>query len=112
MISIQSETHFDEILASNQLVLVDFYADWCEPCKYLDGVLERLEKSLSQGVEIAKVDADRFPELSLRHHVLSVPVLMVFAKGALTWRMNGFKLEDELLEIINRISREMKQNLD
>jgi thioredoxin 1 len=106
MITIDTEVMFDQLLKAPGIVLADFYADWCAPCKYLDEVLERLEIRLPDGVSIVKIDSDGHPELSRRYHVMSVPVLVLFKSGQEVWRMNGFHLEDELLEIITRVSRE------
>ncbi|HEX5001182.1 MAG TPA: thioredoxin family protein [Bacteroidia bacterium] len=106
IINVTSEKEFNTCIDSKELVLVDFYADWCEPCHYLDAVLARLSALLPPSFVIVRTDIEKFPELSKNYTVLSVPVLALFANSRLLWRMNGFHLEDELMEIIVKISRE------
>jgi len=106
IVNVESLQHFDACVSTRELVLVDFYADWCEPCHYLDAVLTRLSGQLPASFIIARVDIEKLTELSRKYAVLSVPVLALFSKSSLLWRMNGFHLEDELIEIIEKISRE------
>jgi thioredoxin 1 len=108
MINIQSTAGFEAVLRENRLVLVDFYADWCEPCKFLDEVLARLEPRLDGMAIIAKVNTDAHPELSKKFTVLSVPVLAIFVCEELKWRMNGFKMEEDLLAEVLRFRSEKR----
>ena len=87
-------------LQDQPLVLVDFYATWCEPCKMLDGILEDLEGMLNGKAEIWKLDVDQQPGLSAHFGIRSVPTLILFKNGDLVWRMAGFKLAHELREEI------------
>ena len=106
ILSALSTDHFDGIIASSPLVLVDFYADWCEPCAFLDEVLVRLHEKAPLLLEIVKVDIEKHTDLRSSYRIMSVPVLVLFVQGAPVWRMNGFHMEDELLEIIMKFSRE------
>lgn len=94
---------FDAVVAAHDLVLVDFWADWCEPCKMLDVILDELQQKLPD-LYILKVDADESTDLKSFYHMMSVPVLMLFKNGQLLWRMNGFmmatELERKILEVI------------
>lgn len=91
---------FDNMLTNQPLVLVDFYATWCEPCKMLDGILEELESMLNGKAEIWKLDVDQQEGLSGKFGIRSVPTLMLFRNGEVVWRMAGFKLAHELREEI------------
>ncbi|MEI2758486.1 MAG: thioredoxin family protein [Bacteroidia bacterium] len=84
-----------EIAASNTSVLIDFYADWCEPCKWLNPVLEELKQQLPD-LNIHKINIDRFAEEAATFEIMSVPVLILFVNGKQVWRMNGFKYAKEL----------------
>jgi thioredoxin 1 len=84
--------------AEANLVLVDFYAAWCEPCKWLEELLLKIEPILSENVVILKVDIDQFPQLQELFLIKSVPVIALFKKGELVWRMNGFLPENEFVE--------------
>ncbi|HOZ81563.1 MAG TPA: thioredoxin domain-containing protein [Bacteroidia bacterium] len=84
-----------EITTSNTNVLIDFYADWCEPCKWLNPVLEELTQQLPD-LYIHKINIDQFTEEAAAFEIKSVPVLILFVDGKQVWRMNGFKYAKEL----------------
>lgn len=79
--------------------LVDFYAEWCGPCKMLMPVLE----SISDKIDIIKVDIDKFENLALEYRIMSVPTLVFFRDGKKVEELVGFRDEDELLEIIDKL---------
>jgi thioredoxin 1 len=86
----------EEFTNQHRLVLVDFYADWCEPCKMLDEILMELEKDLPATVSICKIDIDKNPSLQKHFSIMSVPTLMIFNEGRMEWRMPGFELAQDL----------------
>lgn len=90
----------EEAIETNPLLLVDFYAEWCEPCKWLDEILKEVAENLPEGVGILKIDVDKELVIASRYHVKSVPTLVLFKKGIPVWRMAGFKMAPELTEII------------
>ena len=94
---------FDEVVkASDRPVLVDFWADWCGPCRPLAAVLEKLAEE-TDAVEIVKVNVDQHPELGRRYSVLSLPTLVVFVDGVERKRLVGARplgvLKRELEEV-------------
>lgn len=96
---------FLEALPEGKMVLVDFYADWCEPCKYLDEILREMAPGLPADVEILKLDVDRQTELAGFYGIRSVPTLMIFKNRELKWRMAGFKLAGELIAEIEAVRK-------
>ncbi len=101
-----TENQFYGLCNRHALVLADFYADWCEPCKALDDVLEKLKEKAGSEIYILKIDVDANKELTEKFGVLSVPVLILFLNKSEVWRMNGFLLADELLKIFRKFMKQ------
>ena len=88
------ETNFDEAI-SNKRILVDFYADWCGPCRMLGSVLENIND-----IEILKVNVDKYPDIAQRYMVMSTPTLLLMDNGKVIKNNVGFMNEEELREFI------------
>lgn len=80
---------FGEILRTEDLVLVDFTAEWCGPCKMLKPVIDELKSDLGEKLMILKLDVDKNPEASAAYNIQGVPTLILFKKGKLVWRNSG-----------------------
>ncbi|MBS1629452.1 MAG: thioredoxin [Bacteroidetes bacterium] len=80
---------FSELIQTEKLVLVDFYANWCGPCKMMAPVLSELKQELGDALTIVKVDVDRQPAWAQRLSIQGVPTLMLFQKGNALWRQSG-----------------------
>lgn len=89
------DENFDELISSG-LHLVDFYADWCGPCKMLGPVLEEIASE----IDIIKVNVDAHNELAQKYKVMSIPTIIFFKDGKAVKETIGFKEKDELLNII------------
>ena len=94
-----NETNFSET-TSTGTVLVDFYADWCGPCKRMMPTLDTLASKLDGKVTIAKVNIDKSPELSQKYQIRSIPALFVFKDGAVVNQTLGSKTESQLMEFV------------
>ena len=81
--------NFNEIINSEQLTLVDFFATWCGPCKTMHPVLEQLKEQMGDRLRILKIDVDKNEALSASYRVQAVPTSMLFRKGELLWRQSG-----------------------
>ena len=94
-----SETTFDEeVGATPEPVLVDFWAEWCGPCKLLAPILEEIAAEQAGSIRIAKVNVDEAPDLARRFEVMSIPTLILFDGGVPAKRMVGAKGKPQLLE--------------
>ena len=80
---------FKDIIANEPLVLVDFYATWCQPCKMMHPVLEQLKKDLDDKIRILKLDVDKNQPLAEQYRVQSVPTLILFSQVNNVWRQSG-----------------------
>ena len=87
---IETEKEFDELLKENPAVFVDFYADWCGPCKMLAPVVEELSKEIPE-VTFVKVNVDDLPELAARYGIMSIPQVYIFRDGEVVGKMGGYR---------------------
>ena len=92
--------NFSDIIKSEQLTLVDFFATWCGPCEMMHPVLEQIKNDLGDKIRIIKVDVDKNEALSMQYRIQSIPTLMIFKGGELKWRQSGALLERELKKVI------------
>jgi thioredoxin 1 len=95
---------FGEIINGDTPVLVDFFAEWCGPCKMMKPVLEKLHQEMGDKVRIIKIDIDKSPAAANVYQVQSVPTLMLFQKGKPLWRESGVIQAAQLANIIKQKS--------
>ncbi len=93
------EKEFDEIVAQG-VTLVDFYADWCGPCKMISPILEQLQPEYEGKVHMIKVDVDAEENLAMRFKVMSIPTLMLFKDGKVVGQTMGFQPKPMLEKFI------------
>ena len=93
-----SDENFNQIIEENPIVVVDFWAEWCGPCKMIAPILEEIATEQSDSIRIAKVNVDEAPELARRFEVMSIPTLILFADGQPATRIVGAKGKTQLLE--------------
>lgn len=95
---------FNDIINSENLTLVDFFATWCGPCKQMHPVLEQLKQELGDSIRIVKLDVDKNDALAAAYRIQSVPTLMLFRSGQVVWRQSGAMRLNDLTAIINQYS--------
>lgn len=91
----------NDIINSNQLTLVDFFATWCGPCKQMHPTLEQLKADMGERLRIIKIDVDKNNELAMAYRVQAVPTLMLFRSGQVLWRQSGAMGLASLKSVIN-----------
>ena len=87
----------NEVLRSDKAVLLDFYADWCGPCKMLSPVLSEIADEYADVIRVAKVNVDDEPELAMKFKVSSIPMLVLFKNGKIVSTSVGYRPKDEIL---------------
>jgi thioredoxin 1 len=95
------KSSFNSILKSNPIVLVDFFADWCGPCKMLAPILKEVKEELGDAVKIVKIDVDKNETLSAKYQVRGVPTMLLFKNGKQVWRQSGVLQKNDIVSIIN-----------
>lgn len=91
---------FSQIIKGNTPVLVDFYTDWCGPCKMMIPILKKLKNRMGDQITIIKIDAEKNPDAAIRYNVRGVPTIILFQKGRILWQQSGVVREDQLHSII------------
>jgi len=80
---------FSAIISGDQPVLVDFYADWCGPCKVMAPVLKEFKQRHASRITILKIDVDRNQSVAAKYQISGIPTLILFQKGKILWRKSG-----------------------
>lgn len=89
---------YDELLSTDKLVLVDFYADWCAPCREIKPYLEDISKEMSEDVTVIRVNVDENPELSTQLKIDAIPELRIYRNKELKWSNTGYIKKEEIIK--------------
>lgn len=91
---------FDSIISDSRPVVVDFYADWCQPCRMQAPILKEVADELGDRIRVIKIDVDSNNELAMRYDIRGVPTLMVFQNGEVRYRQAGVHTRPQLMNIL------------
>lgn len=101
-LKLNSENFESEVLNANETVLVDFYADWCGPCKMMAPVIEELAEELQGKAKVGKINVDESTDTATQYDVMSIPTIIIFKNGKEVKRFIGVRDKQELLnEVVN-----------
>lgn len=92
--------NFSTLINTKRAVLVDFYADWCGPCKMLAPILKEVKKDLEDGIKIIKIDVDKNQPLAAKYQVRGVPTMILFKNGEQVWRQSGVLQKNDIINVI------------
>lgn len=96
---------FKEIIKSDVPVLVDFFADWCGPCKAFSPIVQEIKNEMGEKVRVIKIDVDLNQALAQQLKVMSIPTVMIYKSGKLEWRETGMQSKNTLIHKINEIAQ-------
>ncbi len=95
---------FNELIESDKPVLVDFFAEWCGPCKVMAPILKDVKHEVGDAVSILKVDVDKNPQAAAAYQVQGVPTLILFKQGKVLWRQSGVVQKNGLVGVIKKFT--------
>jgi len=97
-------SNFLEVINQDKPVLVDFFAEWCGPCKSMTPILKEVKALLEDEVSIIKIDVDKNQQLATKYQVRGVPTFVLYKSGKQVWRQSGMVQKNELVRIIKSFS--------
>lgn len=94
------KSSFKKIINSKTPVLIDFFAEWCGPCKVLGPILKEVKESLGDQIRIVKIDVDQNQSIASKYQVKGVPTMILFKNGEQVWRQSGVMQKQDIVQVI------------
>lgn len=98
-----TDSNFDETIKANAIVLVDFWAAWCGPCKMIGPIVEEIAQEYAGKLTVGKLNVDENNSVSAEHGIMSIPTLLFFKDGKLAERIVGYKSKTDLAKIVDKM---------
>ena len=100
VLKITSENFEQEVINSDKVIVVDFYADWCGPCKMMAPIIEEIAKELDGKANVGKINVDDNQNLAVKYQVMSIPTIAIFKKGKVIQSFVGVTDKQEILDAV------------
>ena len=101
VIKLNKDNFNTEVKESNKVVLVDFYADWCGPCKMMSPVIDNIAEEVGDNIKICKLNVDEAQDIAIEYNVMSIPTLIIFKDGDVVNKLIGLQSKSEVMEALN-----------
>ena len=100
VINVTEENFEDEVIKSERAVIVDFYADWCGPCKMMSPIVDEISEELKDTVKVGKVNTDENMDLAEKYGIMSIPTIIIFKNGEVVQTFNGVTEKAKIIEAV------------
>ena len=94
---------FQDIIKGEKRILVDFFADWCAPCKTMNPILKSIKSKMGDEIKILKINVDKNQAVADKFNVRGIPTFIIFKQNELKWRQSGIIEENKLIEELNKL---------
>ena len=101
VLNVTSENYESEVLKSEKTVLIDFYADWCGPCKMMSPVIDEIAEEMKETVKVGKMNVDENQDLAMEYGVMSIPTIVVLKNGEVQKTFVGVTDKEEIKQALN-----------
>ena len=101
MAKIATNTSFQDLIQDSKLVVVDFWAVWCGPCRMLSPILDEVEEEMADKITVVKVNVDDADQIAMQYRIMSIPTLMFFKNGQVVDKTVGAMPKNQLIDKIN-----------
>lgn len=100
VLKITSENYEEEVLKSEKAVLLDFYADWCGPCRMMSPIIDEIAEEKVDSVKVGKINVDENQDLAMEYGVMSIPTLVIIKNGEVSKTFVGVRDKNEILSVL------------
>ena len=101
MVNVFNEENFEEeVLRSDNTTIVDFYADWCGPCKMMSPIIDSIAEEYSDSIKVGKVNVDENQDLAMKYNVMSIPTVLIFKNGDISKTFIGVTSKQEIIDAL------------
>ncbi len=100
VLKLEEKNFEEEVLKAEGKVLVDFYADWCGPCKMMSPIIDEISEEMKENLKVGKINVDENQELAIKYNVMSIPTIMIFENGNLIKTFVGVTNKDDILSYL------------
>lgn len=103
VLKITKENYETEVLKSDKLVLIDFYADWCGPCKMMSPIIDEIAEEVGDKIKVGKINVDENQELAMEYEVMSIPTIIILQNGEVKNSLVGVREKEEIISCLEKM---------